>query len=144
MATNLFPQEVLTAISQASAATAALAAGKGPGHFPIATQAVLSDATIATYIASAAGAITAAQAVLGTAVTGDRTTEVAVKIGGVSIYTVKPLVNAAAGTNSVPGTLDGTKLAFIKGSVITVINDYTAGTGGGGGNLAVDVGYQLS
>jgi hypothetical protein len=125
-------------------ATADIAGGKGPGHFPMATQAVLADATIATYIAQAAGSITAGKAFVGVACTGDRTTEVDVKIDGVSIYTVKPLINAAATTTVVSGTLDATKLAFAAGSVITVVNDYTAGTGGGGGSLVVSVGYKLT
>jgi hypothetical protein len=115
---------------------------KGCGYFPMAEQASLSDATIATFIAAEDGEIIAAQARLGSAVTGDRTAEVNVLINGVSIYTVKPLLNAAATTLAVAGTLNATKVAFEAGDIITVVDDYTAGTGGGGANLLVSIGFQ--
>lgn len=118
-------------------------AGKGPGVFPTAAQAVLADATITSWIAPAAGEITAVAAFLGTAVTGDRTTEVDVQIGGATCLTGDILINAAATTTVVQGVL-GAGVTFAKGDVIAVINDYTAGTGGGGADLSVSVGYRLT
>lgn len=146
MTTNLIQSEIKTAISQASAATSALSAGKGPGHFPTATQAVLADATIATYIASAAGTITAVGAFVGTAVTGDRTVTVQVSIGATSVFTGSTpiMIDAAATTVVQQGTINVAANTFVKGSVITVVADYTAGTGGGGADLFATVGYQLT
>lgn len=128
------------------AATNALAAGKGPGHLPTATQAVLADATIQTYIMQAAGTITGVGAFIGTAVTGDRTHTVDVKIGGVSVFTgaTPIMLNAAATTTVVEGTINAAANTFAKGSVVTVVVDYTAGTGAGGADLSVTIGYQLT
>jgi len=136
MLANLFPSDIRASVT-------AVNTGKGPGQVT-AEQTVLADATISTWIAPAAGSIVAGQAFVGVACTGNRTTAVDVKINGTSIYTVKPLIDAAATTTVVAGTLDAAKLAFAKGDVITVVNDYTAGTGGGGGSLVATVGYKLT
>ena len=141
---TLFSAELTTAITQASAATAALAAGKGPGVFPTAEQTVAASATIATYVAPAGG--TAVGAFNGTPMTGDRTITVQVLIGATSVFTgaTPILLNAAAAGNVVNGTINVAANTFAKGSVITVVTVYTAGTGGGGGLLKASVGYQLT
>ena len=143
---TLFSAELTTAITQASAATAALAAGKGPGVFPTAEQTVAASATIATYVAPAGGTITAVGAFNGTPMTGDRTITVQVLIGATSVFTgaTPILLNAAAAGNVVNGTINVAANTFAKGSVITVVTVYTAGTGGGGGLLKASVGYQLT
>jgi hypothetical protein len=129
-------------------ATADISGGKGPCHVTY-EQAVLSDATIGTWIADKAGAFTAFQAFCNTACTGAgslENTQVDLTVNGATVLTVKAVINAAAGTNVVEATIDPTKLTFAKGNVIRMVNDYTADGGGAntGAGLVATLGMKLT
>lgn len=97
-------------------------------------QTVLADATIFTWIAPATGRITGSKQFVGTHCTGAgnaQTTAIDVKKGGVSCLVAAALINEVADTTVVSGTPAGGGVAdFVAGSVITVVNDYTADGGG--------------
>ena len=118
-------------------------------YSPSVSQAVLADATLLTWVVPAAGTIYLTQQFVGTHVTGAgglEKTEVDVTKNGATILTAKTLINAAAGTAVVDGTLIGGTCAVVKGDKIAIVNDYTVDGGGGdtGAALTVSVHYQAT
>jgi len=110
-------------------------------------QATLADATLKTCIVPAAGVLHRVESFVKTGCSGTahaEKTEIDVTKGGVSILTAKSLINEAAGTGIVVGSLTGGTCAVVKGDKIAIVNDYTADGAGGnaGADLCVSIYYK--
>jgi len=106
-------------------------------------QAVAATATDVVMIAPAAGQITIAQAVAGTAANAGESMDCDVQINGVSALSAAIPLDNAAGTNVQTSPL-GAAVTFAQGDLISVVRTYVAG--GGAAPMAdtlVDIGYRL-
>ena len=104
-------------------------------------QALPADLTSVSFIAGAAGTIKRVLAKPGTACTAasTETMTVDVKINGATCLSALALMDAASTTTTVTGTVNAAVDDFVAGDTITVVRDYTVGSGGALANTVVSV-----
>ena len=108
-----------------------------------AKQAVPASATVHAFIAPATGTIQYVASKAGTGAGAGESSSLDVQIGGVSCLTGAIVVDQAAGTNVVAGTIDAAADDIAAGDVVTVVNTYVAG-GGGQADLEFDIHFKLA